>query len=128
MVLAVFAVTLDVTVLTVALPTLAGALKASESATAVVRLLIPASRDALHATKIEADCRVVQPVAGRCLDAVEAGCSQQAVLRLPREKGRCAGRITRKRISPDLDAADRLGRIDGWDDGPSAGWPALDND
>jgi len=31
MVLAVFAVTLDVTVLTVALPTLAGALKASES-------------------------------------------------------------------------------------------------
>lgn len=30
-------------------------------------------------------------------------------------------------ISPDLDAADRLGRIDGWYDGPFARWPALDN-
>jgi hypothetical protein len=36
--------------------------------------------------------------------------------------------IPRYRISPDLDAADRLGRIDGGDDGPLRGWPALDND
>jgi len=37
--------------------------------------------------------------------------------------------IPRYRISPDLDAADRIGRIDGWDDPEfGGGWRSRDDD
>jgi hypothetical protein len=85
----------------------------------------PRQPQALHAAKIGAECGVVQPVAGRCLDTNEAGRSQQCALDCL-EGGRCAAGSPR--ISPDRDAADRLGRIDGWDHGRFEGWPALDSD